>query len=264
MNNWSFRHQIIFISLAPALLTWVTLTLNTVYTSWDTLSRSYTHHGKMLAQQIAPSCEFALFSGDMEPLNTLLTRSLTETDILTIEIYDSHYHLLSRIGDPPPQHSETVQQLTFSAPIYSSIIDLERTDIGEQHGEYLGSVSITLSPDSIIKARETIIEQALWLGGIVLILTASLALFLTYRFTLIFSALRSAMSKIAHGDFSPPREELPAKGELGDLSHDLHRMAAALERNRKEAIAAYEELELRALEAEQMVTDQNLHQGNRR
>ncbi len=266
MNNWSFRYQIIFLGTIPALLTWVALTINTVYTSWETLSEAHQRHGQMLVNQIAPSCEFALFSRDMEPLNRLLQKSIQQSDILQIEVYDNQYHLLSQVGErhlqPLSPELELDLQLTFSAPIYSSIININRSDNSPIQDNYLGSVSITLSAQPILDTREQIFIQALWSGGAALLLATLLVLFLSHRFTTVFIALRSAMRQIATGDFSPPKQALPSKGDLGAVSQDLHKMAAALERNRKEALAAYEQLELRAQQAEELAADPELKKSS--
>lgn len=264
MINWPFRYQLFFLGILPAVVSWAALTLNTVYTNWETLSESHHQHGQMLANQIAPSCEFAIFSGDMEPLNQLLKRSLRHSDVELIEIYDTHFHLLSRIGEiPSPQINGTEVQPIFSAPVYASIIQLDEINGAVPEQQRIGSVAITLSTETIQKARGKIIRNALWVGGATLLLTMLLVLLLSKRYISVFHTLRNAMRKISNGDFSPPREALPSSGELGELSQDLHRMAAALERNRKATLAAYDQLEQRANEAERMISERSGDTGKR-
>ena len=254
MSNWPFRYQIIFLSSTPALFVWLALTFNTIYTSWDTLLQSHQRYGAALANQIAPSCEFAIFSGDMTPLKTLLEKNITNSDILMVELYDTEFHLLLQVGNRiPPQQQDSALELTFTAPIHSSLLQVDEME-QNLSSRQLGTVSITLSPSPILQTQQRIIEQAIWLGALSLLLIGVLVLLLSNRFTRIFRALRSAMDQIARGDFSPPKHPLPSSGELGELSQDLHKMAAALDRNRKATLAAYEQLQQRAEEAERFAS----------
>lgn len=260
MNNWSIRYQLILLISLPALFVWIALTASTLYVSWNTLTDSHQRHGEILAKLIAPSTEFAIFSGDMAPLKKALQQNISDSDIEKIEIHDTEFHLLFRsegfsqrplvTNSPPP--------LTFTAPVYSSVTPIEdTTQAAQMETEQIGSVTITLSPQSTLDAQQTIIEQALWLGLLSLLLISIIVLLLTNRVTSLINVFRSAMRQIAAGDYSPPKQRLPANGELGEISQDLHTMAAALERNRRSTLAAYKQLEVRAQEAERFAKEQH-------
>ena len=261
MSNWPFRYQIIFLSSIPAFFIWIALTLNTVYTSLENLTSAYHQQGQMLANLIAPSCEFAIFSGDMRSLHQQLQNSVAHPNIQLIEVYNNSLHLLERVGEvTTPLLSGDEPKLTFTATIHSTVVAMDEVDSLHTKPPPLGSAVITLSPEPMIQLRQQIIQQALWVGTAALLLTLLLVLILSNRFTQVFSALRSAMKLIAAGDFSPPKQPLPSRGELGELSQDLHKMASALERNRKATLATYDQMALRAREAERIVSAQQSEQ----
>ncbi len=260
MNNWSIRNQIILLMSLPALFVWIAMTASTLYTSWNTLTESQQRHGDILAKLIAPSTEFAIFSGNIAPLKKALQQSITDSDIEIIEIYDTEFHLLHRSGNFSRSTLivNDTPSLTFTAPVYSTITAIEdNIPPISTAAEQIGSIAITLSTQPTLEAQQTIIRQALWLGFLSLTLIGIVVLLLTNRVTLLFKTFRGAMHQIALGDYSPPKQPLPSNGELGELSQDLHKMAAALERNRRSTLAAYEQLELRAVEAERIVKEQH-------
>lgn len=236
MSNWPFRYQILLLGLIPALFTWISLTINTLYSSWETLDRTYRQHGQTIAHLIAPSTEFSLFSGDLGPLQQRLQQHLSDTHIERIEIYDHDLHLLMRVGPTPPPTLTPDTTLQFSATILPTIEEGVPTTP-------LGSVTITLSQQPLLEQRNQIIQQALWVGGAALLLTLVVSATLSMHLTRLFQRIRSAMRQIGNGDFSPPKQPLPTEGELGELTQDLHRMAASLERNRQATLAAYELME---------------------
>ena len=255
MSNWPFRYQMLFLGGVPALFTWIALTLNTVYSSWDALTAAQQRHGQAVAHQIAPSCEFAIFSGDMHALNRQLEQGIHHSDLQLVELYDTDFHLLTRVGQISSPTHNAPPELSFSAPVLASTVAVdELTNTNPSPPQQIGTVVVTLSAAPVLNARNQAIHQALWIGFTILLLSLLLLLFLSKRYTALFITIRHAMSNIAQGDFSPPKSPLPSKGELGELSDDLHRMAAALNRNRKATRSAYEQMAARAAEAERLAT----------
>ncbi len=256
MKNWPFRYQMILVGAIPALLTWLMLTITTLYTSWDILHNEHIKHGEMMVAQMAPSCEFAIFSGDMDPLNQLLGNMVSRSDVEWIELYDNQYHLLTNLGNSTlPDDNSTIRK--FTAPVHSTTLEVDdAADSVSTTVTTIGYLSIGLSNDSLLLAREKLLYQALTIGGVIIAIIMLLVSTISYRSTLIFNNLRSAMGHISRGDFSPLSEDLPKKGELGELSEDLQRMASALERNRKEALAAYELLEQRTADSEKILKEE--------
>ena len=255
MKHWPFRYQMILVGAIPALLTWLMLTFTTLYTSWGILYDEHLKHGEMMVTQMAPSCEFAIFSGDMDPLNQLLDNVVSRSDVEWIELYDNQYHLLTHLGSPAlPGESDTIQK--FTAPVYSTTLKIDDVADGDSTTAItVGYLSIGLSNSSLLQARERLLYRALTIGGVIITVILLLVSAISRRLTLIFHNLHSAMGRISRGDFSPLIEDLPKKGELGELSEDLQKMASALERNSKEALTAYELLEKRAAEINKMLKD---------
>ncbi len=252
MKNWPFRYQIILISTIPAILVWLAMTASNLYLTSETLHQAHARHGETLARQIAPSCEFAIFSGDMEPLEQILEKIVDTSDIEWIEVYDTEYHLLAHAGSPPTTANSEIG--VFSAPIDSTILAIDDYSTMERDPPAtVGTISIGVTAEPIRQLQGDLLLRSLWIGISILILIVLSAVAISRGLTSIFQRIRRSMGRIAHGDFSPPDGDLPDQGELGELVDDLHKMAQSLERNRKQALAAYEELEIKSRENEQLL-----------
>lgn len=253
MKNWPFRYQTMLISSIPALVVWLMLTISNLYITWSTLDHEQTKHGEALVGQIAPSCEFAIFSGDMTLLDQLLEKVITTSDIQWVEVYDMEFHLLTHVGKLSSTAMKSKTK-TFTAPIYSSILDINgEPGTTEDLPSTIGSVSIGLSTSPMQRLQHDLLVRSMWSGAITIILIILLAIFISRGLSSTFHNFRITMRKIASGDFSPPAEGLPTQGELGELTADLQKMVQSLKRNREHALAAYELLEIKNRENEKLL-----------
>ncbi len=255
MKNWPFRYQIILISAIPALLVWLILTTSNLYLTWGALNQIHQQHGETLVRQLAPSCEFAIFSGDLEPLGQLLENVVATTNVDWIEVFDTEFHLLTRAGRASMSTDDSEGKI-FSAPIHSTALDID--EITNNSGEAppaLGVISIHFSTKPIQQLQHDLLVRSFWIGSAILLLIVVLATTISKKLAAVFQKIRSAMRRIASGDFTVTEEGLPEQGELGELAGDLHKMAQSLERNRKHALAAYEQLEIKSRENEQLLQE---------
>ena len=66
MKEWGIQTRVLFIALVPLMLIVTLLSFHFVQTRLDDLDRALQERGKAIAHQMAPACEYGVFSGNRE------------------------------------------------------------------------------------------------------------------------------------------------------------------------------------------------------
>jgi len=187
----------------------------------------------------------------MDALRTYLNQVVQQPEIDRIEIYDNQFHLLAQIEHIPSSLLEVTPGTVFTAPIHASMLSIDTWDSSNTApAPLLGSVALTLSNNRLKESRQQLIMETLWAGLSAFVVALLLVYLLSKQLTQFLSRLKLAMGSIASGNLTPPAQNLPTEGELGEITQSLDRVSSTLERNRKEVLAAYEALELQIAESE--------------
>ena len=94
MKNWGINKRIMFLALLPTLLITITLLSYFSISRYAYIEESMHLKGQLIANNLAPACEYGIFSGNINILDNLLTNTLKESNIISITISDNNDDVL--------------------------------------------------------------------------------------------------------------------------------------------------------------------------
>lgn len=270
MNNWDIRKQIIALALLPILVVATVLTGYFTFSQLEFISASLVRHANIIARQLAPVSEYAVFSGNIESLNPILKITLSNEDIIGIRISDTENNTLISIDDSNNVinnkslwHKFANEELTtFKEPIKSQTLQLDAIDDyntdPDKSKEIIGYIELTLSSKNINAKKLQAITKGALITLIILFISALMALRLSRKISKPVQDLTRTVKKISSGDYNA-RINQQALGELGILESCVNLMAKELQSSRddledkiqtstKELHETMEELEIRNAE----------------
>ena len=274
MIKASFRSQVLALAVLPAVAMTVVLVLFFTHTRLNELDSELTARGQAIARQLAPACEFGVFSGNQAILSRLASATLQEADVIGVTVKSNSGEVIVSMREHASDASDDGSSTTsgspvrlFQAPIIASEIEIDDFAAGvASKGKsanatpiLLGSVEIEVSAVAMAMQQETILLQSLLLGFIGLLLTSLMALRAARSVSVPVLLLAQTVEKIKNGEFNA-RVPTQAGGELGMLELGINSMAAALNQARDDtAKRAEDTLFLEQVRAQ--VTLQSLGEG---
>lgn len=287
MNNPGIRRQIVTLALLPMLFMAAVLTSYFTYSQIQFITDSLSRHGNIIARQIAPAAEYAVFSGNTQSLMPALRKALSDQDIISIRITNATHETLVYLNEADEKPAEksfwemflSENLLTIKEPITAQVMKLN--DFGDFNettspkskasDDVLGHVELVLtSKNSNEKKLETLGKGSL-LTLAILFVNILLALRISRQIAEPVQLLTNTVKQISTGDYKT-RIQQNAPGELGVLESCVNIMAEELHASRDEMesrISEYthelqqtlEELEIRNVELD--IARMNAMQANK-
>jgi signal transduction histidine kinase len=235
--SWDIHTRTQLISLGPALLLTLLLTGLFTFTRLQDLQQELQHNGQLIADQLAPACEYGVIAGNLPVLRNLLTATLETPHVRFLEVRDRDDQVLVYLerssrdddGNPPAAFQAPIrlQRLVFPDAGQSLIGDAEIPSLGDD--ERLGRVVVGMSNDAFSRRQQEILLKAAALAFFALIFTFLLARRLSLRLAQPISAMGQAVQAIRTGHFETRLPEVE-EHELGDLARHINRLARGLAR----------------------------------
>jgi diguanylate cyclase (GGDEF)-like protein len=248
MKGWSIKWRVLLLALIPPIAISLLLAFYFTKVRFAEVQQSLHDRGRALVRQLAPACEYGLFTRNRDVLRALADTVKREADVSLVTISDGAGQFLAVSGDleqrevlaeKPRSISlgllEYPEILYFSEPIRQSSARIE--DMTDQsfdssasrdfQGNVLGWVNVTMSKGSTLqREQEILINGAMIALGSVL-LTGFLALRLSTGITRPIRRLVSAVDQITQGDLTV---QMPVKagGELAALARGINTMTQSL------------------------------------
>lgn len=242
----SFFHdlpvQIIGVALVPLLIAISLLTLFFVHrefeASWDALDI----RGKEVAQRLAETASFDLFTGNDEYLKRLFDYERITQDCVAIGILDQarHWRLVSGPTDILPaleistqaKSWQTGNRVYFLHPVGLQKITEQDPylEAGDTSKAMIGDVVVVLKTDPIQQSQQHVLLSTLAMASILLLAAGILAWRLSRRLTQPLRAVIAAVRNVAQGDLSTRVHGSP-KGELRELALGVNQMAEVMARH---------------------------------
>ncbi|MCQ4270088.1 response regulator [Pseudomonas kuykendallii] len=233
--SWDIHTRTQLISVGPALLLTLLLTGLFTFTRLQDLQQELQHTGQLIADQLAPACEYGVISGNLPVLRSLLKATMETPHVRYLEVRDRDDKVLVYLergsGDSGGKSSAT-----FQAPIRLQPLvfpDDEASLTGEPEipppatGEHLGRVVVGMSNDAFSSRQQEILLKAAALALFALVFTFMLARRLSLRLAEPISAMGQAVQAIRAGRFETQLPEVD-EHELGDLARHINRLADGL------------------------------------
>lgn len=88
MKDWPLRNRIIFIALAPAMLTALVLSTHLFINYYALLEKNLLQRGEALARQLSVPVAYAIEQDDLQQMQTILDKLLQEPEVRAVSIHN--------------------------------------------------------------------------------------------------------------------------------------------------------------------------------
>ncbi|MCS6786408.1 MAG: ATP-binding protein [Thiobacillaceae bacterium] len=239
----NLRLRLLLITLTPALIGGALLSLYFLNRILDAAEESLLTRGRALARQLAVAVEYDYIMGNYATLQRLLHAASTQPDVLAAAIQrpDGRWSVVSgqsaTLGTPPwrdgPYELAFGRWRVFAHPIGPALDEpLDPYLAGQPFTPVRANLVVALDHATVQRLRTRALIDAALLLAAILPLVAWLAWRVSQTLSRRLMAMSQAVERIAGGELSV-RIEAGADGELGQLEHNINRMAAALQEGRE-------------------------------
>ena len=247
MRNWGINKRVMFLALLPTLLIAIALAVYFGFNRYAYIEESLHIKGQLIANNLAPACEYGVFSGNLEILESLITNTLHEKDVVNITISDSYDQpLISRTRQIETPDTilpifVTPEEFRYTAAITGSelnISDYEElaswedalTDPEEDNtsSNNLGYIHVTLNNLSTTTQQLDSLLKGFLITFFGLFLTVFLAIRISRSVVRPVQQLTHAVKQIEQGKLNT-RIEIDSGGEIGSLEEGVNKMASEMQ-----------------------------------
>ena len=245
MKNWSIKKRVLFLALSPALIIALALASYFNYTRISFMEDALHQKGQLLADHLAPACEYGVFSGNLAILENLINKTMSEPDVIGVTVSNSYDEILvnrtteKKRKNPDFSILDTFvddQQLRFHAIITTTEINIDdfdellETDIIDRQPEIknIGHVYVTLTTHPTRVQQLDSLLKGLLISVFGLIITVFLAIKISRGVVDPIQKLTQTVKQIAHGDLNS-RISIDSGGEIGSLEESVNKMSQEIQ-----------------------------------
>ncbi len=239
MIRLGISKQIVILSYFPALIVAAILSTHYIWDQFDYISESLNRNGTLIAKQLSPAAEYAVFSGNIELIKPLVNSTIENDAVLRIQILDKHNNSILDVKKPetPLIESNSIikkilgndKQLTFIEPIMSAQIYVDdsttRTE-GEPtsaNSNQIGRIIITITTKFSTEEQVQQIKHGILITILILSLTTLIIVRISNNITRPIKSLTRTVRNITAGDLDA-YIDLSSSGELGILESCINQM----------------------------------------
>ena len=241
MKNWGINKRVMFLALLPTLLIAFSLAIYFGFNRYSYIEDSLHIKGQLIADNLAPACEYGVFSGNLEILENLITNTLNGSDVVNITVSNRYDEtLISRtrkIETPdtilPIFISE--EEFRYTAEITGSEVDIsdyeELMDTDKPQTDTnnsLGYIHVTLNNLSTKTQQLDGLLKGFLITFFGLFLTVFLAIRISRSVVTPVQRLTKAVKSIEQGELNT-RIEIDSGGEIGSLEEGVNKMASEMQ-----------------------------------
>jgi signal transduction histidine kinase len=241
--------------LAAAILPVTLVVLGIVVAFWmgraGDLDRAHTERSQLLVRQFSMASEYAVFSGNLLHLHSVVTSMVRVPHVKAARVFDSSGKALASAGtfsavglnevtDPAyVQRQRTAGIDTLVDSIKSTTVQLDdlfgpgSSDQPDNQPRILGYVVIDISRDGLFVQERDLLLIAVLLGALGLLLGGVLAVRMGEGVVKPILRVSRSIERIGSGDFATQAPVVP-RDPLHELQHALNQMAIRLAWGRDE------------------------------
>lgn len=228
MTRWGIKKRVLFLALAPALLTAIVLVSYFALVRFVGVENEQRAHALSLARQFAMRAAAAVQFSDQTQLEQQARMLLLEDEVHRVTVADQSGVQLVQLSNGAPAQSDAAVMASW--PIETQRL-AQRPTSSDPHAAaaplVLGKVSVEVSRHAALQRlwRELALLVGLWM--VCLSATTALALRLGKEITLPIGRLAKAVDGLAAGDLDT-RIPVDSGGEFAKLESGINDMAARL------------------------------------
>lgn len=251
MKSFGIENQILLVALIPIMLMAVLLDSYVIYSRFADLDGAFLERSHMLANQLASSSEYEVFSGNTSVLHQNANAVLSQKDTSRVVVLGVSEKPLVDIAikgheqNTPPltitNMSNPVYQddnaLILYAPITLTQVGIGVKDFGNistpATAKSIGAVIIEMSKQRLNKQKYEIWSLTLSITLLTLIVTLILALWAARRIARPIVGMSQALRSFGEKNLGLRILEQPNITELNDLSIGFNQMARQLQHHQE-------------------------------
>ncbi len=239
MKRLGISKQIIIIAIFPALIVAAILSTHYIWDQFDYISESLNKNGKLIAKQLSPAAEYAVYSGNLELIKPLVTTITSTNPVLRVQIFDKNGNTILDISKPEDKTKRDgsildnifyeEKQLKFSEPIFVEQIqvnDNEKTIpeiLTDEKSIYIGKTIVTITTRYAAEEKIEQIIHGTLITLLILLLTTLIVIRISSNITRPIKSLTRTVRNITAGNLDA-YIELNSTGELGILESCINQM----------------------------------------
>ena len=244
MKHWGIRQQVLILTLLPALLIALALTVYFTFSQINYFTNTLNLHGKTIASQMSPAAEYAVFSGNINSLTRILKHALmTDENVIKITISNENHDVLLSLAENPVSREypdffydllSEEQVLHLKQPIITEQLDVDDYDETLQiksntstPQKTIGYVDLYLTTQYNTEQKILSLIQGSLITIAILLFSGLLAVRISRQISQPVQQLTEAVKRISAGDYHS-RVEQDAPGELAILESCVNSMADEL------------------------------------
>ncbi len=229
----SLRMKALVLGLLPALVMSLLLGGYLIQTRLGDLRQAQQSRGQALANELAATALYGLFSGDRESLTRAARQFLARPDIVSIRIRDAHGQVDLRLDNPSLlreiERTKAEKLYHFRADVKGLSTPVPANGLDElgrptAAPPLLGRVELTLVDRATLVLQREVLRTAGLIILLGILLTAGLSLFMSARVVGPIIRLSEAVSGLKRGDLQARVPEVSG-GEIGVLEQGFNAMA---------------------------------------
>ena len=239
MIKLGISKQIIIIAILPALIVATILSTHYIWDQFDYISESLIKNGKLIAKQLSPAAEYAVYSGNIELIQPLVTTITNSNPVLRVQIFDKSENPILDISKPEDRtkRNDSIldnifykeKQLKFIEPIFVAQIQVNDNEdplpeiLTEEKSIYIGKTVVTISTQYAAEEKIEQIKHGALITLLILLLTTLIVVRISSNIIRPIKSLTRTVRNITAGDLDT-YIELNASGELGILESCINQM----------------------------------------
>lgn len=244
MKQWGIRQQVLILTLLPALFIALALTVYFTYSQLSYITNTLNRHGQTIVGQISPAAEYAVFSGNINSLRSLLKQALTnDKNVIRITVTnDKGVVLLSLAENPSSRIYPDIfyrlladnTQLHFRDPIITEQLEVDDFDenllldsSSSTTVKTIGFVDLYLTTQYSAEQKIQSLIRGTLITIAILVFSAILASRISRQISRPIQMLTETVKKISAGEYDT-QIKYDAPGELAILESCVNIMADEL------------------------------------
>ncbi len=247
MKRLGIINQILIISIFPALIIAAILSTYFIAYQFTDISESLNKNGELIAKQLAPSAEYAVFSGNTELIKSSIDTIIKNNPVLRIQILDKHRDSILDVkaaGKPDKKNNylfkkfiDSHDQLTFSEPIYSEHVSLDdnqqpaSTSLSDK--TLIGNVVVTLTTEYATAEKIQHIKNGAIITLLILSITVLITVQISNNVTQPIKSLTKTVRDISSGNLDV-KIETKSAGDIGVLESCINHMTDTLKHSQSD------------------------------
>ncbi len=249
MKQLGISKQIVIIAIFPALIVAAILSIHYIWDQFDYISDSLNKNGKLIAKQLSPAAEYAVYSGNIEAIKPLVKSIIKNNPVIRIQILDKSNNSILDIKKPEKTAKENhglfkrlledKKQIVFIEPILVAPVAIEdnknqpkNTPINNK-GNQIGNVSVTITTQYATEEKIEQIQHGTFITLLILAITTLIIFQISHTITRPIKSLTRTVRSITSGNLDT-RIEKNASGEIGVLQSCINHMANELKHSQSD------------------------------